>query len=156
MSETRINLDGATRKLAQAVDRQTLNDALMKGAVYLRGVLSTYPPRVHLTRRSVYGQAFQSDRQRKWFFWALRTGVIKVPYVRTRNLGHRWAVASEAYNQVRIGNNAPGAQYVMDADKQSKFMSASGWPTVQAVAKRERAKVIEIIERELKARVGKR
>lgn len=128
--------------------------SVLKGAVYLRGVLSKYPERKRLTRKQVYGQTFQSRRQRNFFFAALRDGRIQVPYVRTRNLGHRWAVKAESDTRARVGNNAPYARQVMDEDyPQSKFMQALGWKTAQAVARAERANVIRLIAADLKAQL---
>lgn len=46
--------------------------------------LKRYPPQSHKK------MSFMSDRQRRWFFWALRTGKISVPYRRTRRYAQGW------------------------------------------------------------------
>jgi hypothetical protein len=146
-------IDSTLRRVTSVSEQVT--PALMKGAVYLRGVLSTYPPRRHITRKSVYGRAFKTIRQQRFFFAALADGRIRVPYVRTRTLGHKWAVKEQSPTHVRVGNNTPYGRIVMDEDlPQSKFMHALGWRTVQTIARVERANVIRIVAEDIKARIA--
>jgi hypothetical protein len=49
--------------------------------------LKRYPPQTNLA------QPFKTEKQRKFFFAALREGRIKVPYQRTRTLAEGWSVA---------------------------------------------------------------
>jgi len=99
---------------------------------------------------------FKTARQHGWFFASLRDGGLRVPYVRTRTLGHKWTIKVITPTHVRVGNNAPYGHIVMDEDlPQSKLMQALGWLTVQAIARRERANVIRAVAADLKARLRK-
>lgn len=96
-----------------------------------------YPTRNSPSRASVYGTAFQSDRQQRWFFWALRAGAVDVPYRRgqsggSRNLQQSWTTLMETDTRVVVGTNVPYAQLVM-GETQSKYMAAVGWRTVTAI-----------------------
>lgn len=101
--------------------------SLLKGAIYLRGVLATYPPRR-----------------------------IPSKYVRTRNLGHRWAAQAQSDTRARVGNNTPYARYVMDDAFQTRAIKLRDWKTVQEHARRERNEVIRIVKADLLAQVRQR
>src|SRR3990167_11099991 len=45
-----------------------------------------------VTRKSVYGKSFFTLRQLRFFFFALRKGLIKVPYRRTGRQSKSWDV----------------------------------------------------------------
>jgi len=51
---------------------------------------------------------FVSPKQRKYFFWALREGIIKVPYERTGNYGRAWQVVKGNENTWRLVGNLSG------------------------------------------------
>lgn len=103
------------------------SSSLLKGAIYLRGVLATYPPRR-----------------------------IPSKYVRTRTLGQRWAAKVESDTRARVGNNVPYARYVMDDAFQSLAMKRRDWKTVQEHARRERKEVIRIVKADLLAQARQR
>ena len=82
-------------------------------ALHIKGKIAQYPPVKRLTRASVYGSSFQTDKQRRYFFYALAKGKIEVPYRRgespgSRTLGRRWTIATSNNGLTAIvGNNAP-------------------------------------------------
>lgn len=65
--------------LALAAGEVGMNGALL----YLHEQIPPYPPPP--APGSFPG--FVSDKQRRWFFWALRSGRIQIPYVRGGTLG---------------------------------------------------------------------
>jgi hypothetical protein len=85
----------------------------------------------------VYGQPFKSDKQRRFFFAALRDGRIRVPYVRgmdprSEALGQAWATQVEAGPEAitgLLGNNSSYFE-VVQGDNQSEYMKAVGWKTI--------------------------
>ena len=97
-----------------------------------------YPSRNSPSRTSVYGSTFMSDKQRRFFFWALRSGAIHVPYrrgqdPRSKNLEQAWSTKMISDISVQIGIPA-GLTYgplMKDADHQTKYAAAVGWRTVQ-------------------------
>lgn len=131
-----------------------MNMAVEEGKTFMR----EYPPRRNITRASVYGEPFVSDKQRRWFFAALRDGSLMVPRTRTMTLAKSWnegsGVQVEADRIVgTIGSNAnlaPYNMYVQSSEKQSMFMAALGWKTEEdmkaAVVPKFRQMVQDIIK----------
>jgi len=104
---------------------------------YLVKELQEYePPNRFVTRKAAYGKSFFTRRQQKWFFWALRTGRIRVPYVRTHELRRSWRLHGKG-ESVYIQNDRSGVPYVMGDIGQSRHERMVGWETVgQFVEKR--------------------
>lgn len=129
----------ALQKLgSSAVNRAVLN----AGALMLAGKLKVYPPANRLTRASVYGSTFKSEKQRRFFFWAMSAGVIVVPYVRgsnpkSKNLQQSWTIKVDSDTQASVGTQVSYAPLAMDAERQSKYLAAVGWRTVQTIIKAE-------------------
>jgi hypothetical protein len=94
----------------------------------LQFVLKYYPPRdknLHVT--------FKTDKQRKYFFWALREGKIQVPYQRTRTLGKKWTTKVEFINGGvvgTVGNATPYAPRVQSRADQAR-VHAGHWGTAE-------------------------
>lgn len=120
MSNTITGLDETIAKLDKL--GRSPKGSVLKGAIYLRGVLATYPPRR-----------------------------IPSKYVRTRNLGHRWTVKSISDVSALVSNNTPYARYVMDDAFQTRIMKKRDWLTVQTHTRREQKEVTRIIEADLQA-----
>jgi len=120
--------------LEQVISRiRTLPDAAKKEVLtdvsgYALTVLKQEPAQKYVTRAAAYGQTFQSDRQRRWFFAALNSGKIQVPYHRTGALSAAWE-AKVAANEVTFSNNAAGAQFVVGVP-QSRHEKLVGWKKV--------------------------
>jgi hypothetical protein len=79
---------------------------------------------------------FKTEKQKKYFFWALKTGVIKVPYVRsgklTNSITHSVKLVDDGA-EIRVGtndnNNGKGkAKYVLgEPGEQSHYHEETGW-----------------------------
>jgi hypothetical protein len=116
-----------------------LKGVLLAAGETLKGKLSVYPPQKSLTRTEVYGQPFKTEKQRRYFFYALGKGLITVPYSRgadpkSERFKASWAI--ETLNDgltVVVGNDTTYGPYLMGNKEQSKFAAAIGWPTVDAV-----------------------
>jgi hypothetical protein len=116
---------------------------LLAGAVHVKGKIATYPAQSHMSRKSVYGSSFASDRQRRWFF---AVGQYQTPYGRTSNLAHRWAISSDMSGLRQIvGNNTAYGPYVQDPERQSLYHRAQGWLTTDAVAEQESEAVSKMV-----------
>jgi len=96
-------------------------------------------------------QKFKTLRQRRYFFWALKHGIIQVPYRRTGTLGRRWTSRIEANGRRGIlGNNTLYAPYVQDAERQNHVLGY--WTnTDQAVIEKHRATILAEFEQHIKA-----
>lgn len=137
-----IDDDAVKRMLAKLEHGDAAKAGLASMSRFLLGKVRRYSdtnfPRP--LRSQVYGQAFQSDKQRRYFFAALRDGRITVPYKRTRNLRNLWGQATEdgGWTQI-IGNSASYAPYVVGIQSQSKYMQALGWKSTADVVEAESA-----------------
>ena len=122
-----------------------VQDAAIEEAYkYLLDVLRAYPPRRYITRVSAYGTPFFTDRQRKWFFAALNSGEIDVPYRRTQGLGRAWKKHGFGQNAMLV-NPTPGAEYVM-GEKQSRHEAMVGWKTTDQIVEEREARIMEKLE----------
>lgn len=124
------------------------------GLVYGRMVaaqkrITKYPPIIR--GRS---QPFKTDKQRRFFFWALRNGLITVPYQRTGTYGRAWrltrnpskGIKSDGYTLAAravqsgrdytalVGGNAGGGG-------QAKIHGDGGWALARDVIEEEAAKL---------------
>lgn len=81
-----------------------------------------------------------TDKQRRYFFWALKQGMIEVPYRRgqspgSEKFGTKWTVQTKGFS-TEIGNNASYASLLSGGEgEQSKYMAARGWRSLIEVAK---------------------
>lgn len=104
--------------------RRIVQDAIANDSVLKRVI--NYPP-----ERSV-PQPFKSAKQRRFFFAALRSGQISVPYSRTYYLQRGWRYnAGEGV----VTNGAPYAGMVMgEKAEQAGYFSGKGWLSVTDIA----------------------
>lgn len=107
------------------------DEVLHDGAEYSLTVLRDEPPPKYVTRTAAYGQPFFTEKQRRWFFAALNSGEIDVPYHRTGGMKAGWGYQQMGY-EVKFTNSKPGAQFVMGA-QQSRHEKLVGWKKVQDI-----------------------
>lgn len=86
---------------------------------------NSYPPQNYVTRKQAYGQTFQSDRQRRWFFAALNSGEINVPYQRTGHLGEAWQWDMKPRSDI-IYNDSPYEKWTI-GNARSEHEKLVGW-----------------------------
>jgi hypothetical protein len=97
------------------------------GAYSEKVLEETQPNPRYVTRKRAYGRTFESDKQRRWFFAALREGRISVPYHRTGALGRGWKVSyQKSAGWATITNSVPYAPFVQGFD-QSRHEKLVGW-----------------------------
>ena len=105
-------------------------------------VLGWYPKQKNVTRKAAYGKTFFTDKQRRWFWWAFRSGQIDVPYKRTGGFRAGWRMIGSG-NQRHIVNDTPGAIYLVAKGRQSRHEQKVGW---QLTGERLKANAREIQE----------
>lgn len=111
-----------------AAATEELRAATVESLTFAERFLAKSPPRPVSFRAK-----FVSAKQRRWFFWALRSGAIQVPYRRTGTLGRRWRhLITPAGGGIRgtLTNRTPYAEFVQDEKKQAR-VHAGRWPTIQ-------------------------
>ena len=111
------------------------------------------PPQKRVKRRDVYGKPFQSNKQRRWFFWALKHGIIDVPYRRRGRHGGistRWHIIQIgkgiAY-KLNLQNDDPAAKYVYGDDTQNKLIGVIGWKKIGAIVDERSKKLGGVMKR---------
>ena len=72
-------------------------------------------------------QPFKTDKQRRWFFFALRTGLISVPYVRTGVLASSWRAESSGWAEWSVVNSAAYSALVVGRGTQVRYHKDHWW-----------------------------
>ena len=155
MTKVTIDLDGLDEVLAR-LERvgslAPLRAGVAAAALQIKGYIARYPPKRPREMRF-------TDRQRRFFFWALRQGIIEVPYQRgqspgSEDLSQRWTIKLRQHGLTAIvGNNASYVRYVQDRDRQSSYHKGN-WQTAQDVAERHAAEVTNIIRLAIEQALG--
>jgi len=134
MTAVSVELKGAdelVRKLGKAIALSTLRPAMQRSVNWIHDDVVKYPERP--SAGSFAG--FVSDKQRRWFFAALRRGDITVPYVRTGALGRRWTTKITMGPDAlvgTIGNDTEYAPFVQSKDQQAQIHQGR-WETIEQV-----------------------
>jgi hypothetical protein len=129
----------AVQSFLASVPRGATRAALEAFTEYLLGNesrgLRHNEPYKYVSRKSAYGVSFFTPKQRRWFFWALRTGQIDPGSgVRTGKTAAAWkAVPSANGYQMKITNDTPGGYYTRDDKGQARQPAKVGWRKVSAV-----------------------
>jgi len=141
-------LDELVRKLDDLAKLTKVHAGMEAAALYLKGKIARYPARKNVSIADAGGWA--SDKQRRWFFWALNAGKIEVPYKRgsspgSEDMANKWTTKYDKGKfEAVVGNNASYARFVM-GDKQTKMMKLRDWRTVETVASAETKRVQEYV-----------
>jgi hypothetical protein len=129
----------AVQDFLKSVPRGVLKVALEAFTKYVVGNeqhgLKHNDPYKYVTRKSAYGVSFFTDKQRKWFFWALKTGQIDVGSgKRTGQSSDGWTYTANTNGyQYKITNETPGGYYTRDDAGQARQPAKVGWRKVSAV-----------------------
>lgn len=95
--------DGAVTKLFNRLDHsavmRVLRPPMEASLLSLHDDLTDNPP------KSTGKVRFKSAKQRRYFFWALKQGVITVPYHREGKLGQSWTTKIDETGSGMYGKN---------------------------------------------------
>lgn len=86
-----------------------------------------------------YPKMLRTAKQRRYFFWALKAGVIQVPYVRTGKLGQSWSWKIETTGaglRGVVGTNMGYAKWVQREDSQARIHRGNWLTDARAVDQR--------------------
>lgn len=139
------------RLLQELAQLKPFISGMRRAALYVMGEVAKYPESKYVSRASVYGTAFVSDKQRRWFFWAVTNGKLTIPYRRGQSQGSErfkssWAIEERSKGLVQaIGSDTSYGPYLMDPEKQSKYMAARGWLTLKQVADNVNDHVLDLL-----------
>lgn len=143
--QIRFKVRGVDRVQAylKTVPRGTMRVALDAIARWLIGDsqsgLAHPEPYKYVSRKSAYGVTFFTEKQRRWFFYALKEGLINPGQNnRTGASENAWTYTPQettgGYKYV-ITNPTPGAYYTRDDKGQARQPAKVGWRKVSAVVK---------------------
>lgn len=138
-------LEPLRAKLTDLIDDLIAFRVTTDVAVYLLNVMRQYAPYRHISRAEAYGQPFQSDRQRRWFFWAIAEGLIESPYQRTQTLAQGWKIIGTGTNLL-LANEVEYAPFVQgDSAQQANMMTLEGWSPLNQVLEDRSDRIQEIV-----------
>lgn len=129
----------AVQSFLATVPRGVLKVALEAFTAYIVGDsnhgLKHNEPYKYVSRQSAYGVSFFTDKQRRWFFWALNTGQINPGSgERTGKTSDAWSYkASGNGYQYTIVNPTAGGYYTRDDYGQARQPAKVGWRKVSDV-----------------------
>jgi hypothetical protein len=112
----RLDDQALTPRVAERVEKEVIRPALMQ-----------YPA------PSGKKQAFASDKARRFFFAAVKSGRITVPYRRSGALGRDWQRTPNA-DGLTLTSTRPNSDLVRTQGKQAKYHKGT-WPTDQQLVK---------------------
>lgn len=96
-------------------------------AEYMIKVYRNYPPYKYVSRKRAFGKTFESEKQRRYFFWALKNGIIRIGNHRTHRLSRGWKQQGSGQKSIII-NEVPYSPFVQgDEFIQSRMMGLIGW-----------------------------
>lgn len=133
------SVDSLFRKLDRIAAIEVLRAPMEASLLSLQADLTDYPP----PPQRPYPKMLRTPKQRKYFFWALGKGIIKVPYTRTGKLGQSWTwKITETGTGLRgtVGTNMSYAKWVQNEESQA-MIHRSNWPTDARVVDRRRAEI---------------
>ena len=145
MPEVTITIEGLDHLVKQldkapALVRRIAGDAIEKGVHIIHGGVAKYPAQI----APGWWAAHTTPKQRAYFFWALRQGLIKGS--RTGTLGRRWTTKVDRNRlEGRVGNVTKYARFVQDEERQAGFHRGR-WQTAQDVAEKARPDIVRIFE----------
>lgn len=114
-------------------------------AVYLTEKLKEQPPPKQVSRKAAYGVTFFSDKQRRWFFAALNSGEISIPYKRTQDLRNSWQIIGKGADRI-IVSEAEAAKWTMGDDTQSRHEAMVGWKKVATILEQSSGQLVKRME----------
>ena len=132
------DLDHLLAAMARLMQPDIFKAVMEAGGLMLAGKFKKYPAANRLTRTAVYGAPFSSERQRRWFFAALRDGSLIVPYYRgqnpkSENFQQSWVVEVKSETQAVVGSQTSYGPLVMGTEKQTLYAKEVGWRTIDVI-----------------------
>jgi len=137
------------RKLAKLKDLRPVVPYIEAAAVHVKGMISKYPPLANAHRP----QPFKTEKSKRYFFWALKQGIIEVPYRRgqspgSEDHGQSWTIKGMKQGlQQAIGSDTSYGPLLQDPQQQTAYHKETGWKDTDTVAKAEADDVLKEIKK---------
>lgn len=133
------SVDSLFRKLDRLVAVEVLRAPMEESLQILQDDLTDYPG----PPQRPCPNMLRTAKQRKYFFWALKQGIIQVPYQRTGKLGQSWTyriTATGSGLRGVVGTNIRHAKWVQAEDSQA-MIHRGNWPTDARVVQQRRDEI---------------
>lgn len=128
-------VDRLFRKLDRLAAERVLRAPMEESLQVLQDDLTDYPPKP----QRPYPKMLRTAKQRRYFFWAIKSGVIQVPYVRTGKLGQSWTYRIETTGaglRGIVGTNMLSAKWVQNEDSQAAIHRGNWLTDARVVSQR--------------------
>jgi len=128
-------VDRLFRKLDRLAAESVLRAPMEESLQILQDDLTDYPG----PPQRPYPKMLRTAKQRRYFFWALKQGIIQVPYVRTGKLGQSWTweiTQTSAGLRGGVGTNLGYAKWVQKEDSQARIHRGNWLTDARAVDQR--------------------
>lgn len=141
MSAVSVTIDAseAIAGLSGMENLAPLTNGLALGAEYLREQVVRLP--TQFSHRHI---PEWTDKQRKWFFWALRTGKIQVPYTRKGALAASWVVSVQGLTAT-VGTSL-GYAPLVKSERMTTYHRITGHETVTFTAQQATPRIVAYFE----------
>ena len=129
------SLNKAFQRLGTGPMQQILRRPMEASLLQLHSDLTDYPG----PPQRPYPKMLRTERQRRYFFWALKNGVITVPYHRTGKLGQSWTWKIDTTPsglRGEIGTNMSYAKRVQHQGLQARIHQGNWLTDYGAIEKR--------------------
>lgn len=147
MAAVAISIGGtAIPALQNMLNLQPVMDALYDAALMLRGEQAKY------AGYFPHSQPFKSEASRRWFFWALKNGLIQVPYVRTQHLGASWEVGGGGLRRT-VGTPASYAPLVK-SERMTRYHRVTGWESAPMTTMRVESQILALVHQGIRVWLG--
>lgn len=152
-------LEAVQNMLTGLVSPSIADEAADAVGVYLLDVLQTYPPQKSVSRAEAYPEVggWFSKKQRRWFFAALNSGELQLPYQRTQTLRNNWQRIGQGASQIIVNETDYGTFVFGDSAGagQSRMSSLIGWKTLPSIVAERQQRINEIVQGIVKRRVNR-
>ena len=131
MPDVKITITGLTEALA-ALNIPEAEMRAKAGKAAALAVIAVAKPEPAASRKK---QPFQSAKSRRYFFAALRSGAITVPYQRSHELqdGWDWKPAGDG---AEVYNSSSHAALTIDKATRTKYHKGGPWKDEEQIAKK--------------------
>jgi len=136
----RIRNVEAVQSFLRAIPKGAVRVALEAFTEYVIGNeehgLRHADPYKYVSRKSAYGVTFFTNKQRRWFWGAVKRGEIAFPihYIRTKKSTAAWkAVPRNDGYRFTIQNNTTGGYWTRHDTRQARQLGKVGWRKIMTV-----------------------
>jgi len=132
------SVDSLFRRLDRIAAVEVLRPPMEESLQILQDDLTDYPG----PPQRPYPKMLRTAKQRRYFFWALKEGIIQVPYVRTGKLGQSWTYKitdTGAGLRGVVGTNMSYAKVTQNGESQAMIHRGNWLTDARAVTQRRGA-----------------